>query len=189
MLYNSPDDAQQVKTIIEEDPELNKIKDDARHRDRMAMVQALFTDEFPGQSWSDMELVSFDQNLLDEIRAHKHEYDAQIQTVATERPVNDLAKIDLAILRLILHEHATKDTPVKVLIDEGVELAKDFGAENSYAFVNAVLEKLMLPDGKQESERQSVGEPKTDIKQAYGDVLTAVASTPDETIVNNKTKE
>ncbi|MBQ6449413.1 transcription antitermination protein NusB [bacterium] len=189
MLYNSPDDAQQVKTIIEEDPELNKIKDDTRHRDRMAMVQALFTDEFPGQSWSDMELVSFNQNLLDEIRAHKHEYDAQIQTVATERPVHDLAKIDLAILRLILHEHATKDTPVKVLIDEGVELAKDFGAENSYAFVNAVLEKLMLPDGP-EAEQQPASETKTDNnEQTNESVAVTVASAQDRTAANNETKE
>ena len=189
MLYNSPDDAQQVKTIIEDDPELNKIKDDARHHDRMAMVQALFTDEFPGQSWSDMELVSFDQSLLDEIRTHKHEYDAQIQTVATERPVNDLAKIDLAILRLILHEHATKDTPVKVLIDEGVELAKDFGAENSYAFVNAVLEKLMLPDGKQEFQQQAASETETGIKESNEETAATVSVTQGETTADNKTKE
>lgn len=147
MLYSSPDEEQQVKTVIEDDPELNRIKDDARHRDRMAMVQVLFADEFPGQSWDDMELVDYDKELLDEIRAHKHDYDEAIQAVATERPIGDLAKIDLAILRLILHERETKKTPVKVLIDEGVELAKDFGAENSYAFVNAVLEKIMMPGG------------------------------------------
>jgi len=152
MLYSSPDDDAQVKTVIEDDPSLNVIKDDARHHERMAMVQALFVDEFPGQSWSDMELVDYDQKLLDEIREKKHIYDEQIQAVATERPVADLAKIDLAILRLILHEHATKDTPIKVLIDEGVELAKDFGAENSYAFVNAVLEKIMIPDDQAKEE-------------------------------------
>ena len=117
---------------------------DKRHLARMAMVQVLFLDEFPHQSWDDLE-IDYDHELLDEIRAHKAEYDAQIQQVATERPINELAKIDLVILRLIIHESRAKQTPVKVLVDEGVELAKDFGSENSYAFVNAVLEKILMP--------------------------------------------
>ncbi|MBQ6436717.1 transcription antitermination protein NusB [bacterium] len=151
--YHSPEDGQQHQVLVQDDPSLNQIKDDARHHERMAMVQVLFIDEFPHQSWEELEL-EYDHELLEAIRAHKAEYDEQIQKVATERPVNELAKIDLAILRLILHEAATKKTPAKVLIDEGVELAKDFGGENSYAFVNAVLEKLLLPDaGKKKAEK------------------------------------
>ena len=148
MLYNSSEEDRQ-ETIIEDDPELNKIKDDSRHHERMALLQALYMDEFGEQSWNDLDLIECDQEFLAQMRAHKAEYDATIQAVATERPVHDLAKIDLAILRLILHERATKQTPVKVLIDEGVELAKDFGAENAYAFVNAVLEKILMPAEKQ----------------------------------------
>ncbi len=116
---------------------------DHRHQERMSLLQALFIDEFPQQSWTDLEL-KFDQAALDDIRLHKADYDQQIQTIAQERPLKDLAKIDLSILRLILHESATKKTPAKVLIDEGVELAKDFGGEHAYAFINAVLEKLLL---------------------------------------------
>jgi N utilization substance protein B len=116
---------------------------DQRHLERMALVQALFVDEFPHQNWENFSGV-FNQEILDEIRKHKKDYDLQIQEIATERPINELAKTDLAILRLILHESKTKDTPTKVLIDEGVELAKDFGGEHSYAFINAVLEKLLL---------------------------------------------
>ncbi|MBQ6437773.1 transcription antitermination protein NusB [bacterium] len=132
----------------------------SRHRERMHMVQALFIDEFEHQSWADADF-AYDPQLLADIRAHKAEYDTQIRSVATKRPLSELAKIDLSILRLILHEHATKDTPDKVLIDEGVELAKDFGGENSYAFINAVLEKLILgspahPD-ETESHHESTG--------------------------------
>lgn len=116
---------------------------DPRHLERMSLLQALFIDEFPGQSWENLEL-KFDQEALTEIRNNKTEYDQEISQVAQERPLYDLARIDLAILRLILHESKTKGTPVKVLIDEGVELAKDFGGEHSYAFINAVLEKLLL---------------------------------------------
>lgn len=116
---------------------------DPRHLERMSLLQALFIDEFPGQSWDNLE-IKFNQAALEEIRANKTAYDQEISQVAQERPLLDLARIDLAILRLILHESKTKATPVKVLIDEGVELAKDFGGEHSYAFINAVLEKLLL---------------------------------------------
>ncbi len=118
-------------------------KFDSRHLERAALLQALFVDEFPGQAWENLE-IKFDHQALEEIRQHKVEYDQEIAQVATERPLTELAKIDLAILRLILHESKTKKTPVRVLIDEGVELAKDFGGENAYAFVNAVLEKLLI---------------------------------------------
>lgn len=118
---------------------------DKRHLARMALVQALFAAEFPGQSWEELETV-YDRQIWQAIRDNQAEYDREIAQVALERPVSELAKTDLIILRLILHESKTKDTPAKVLIDEGVELAKDFGGENSYAFVNAVLEKLLLKD-------------------------------------------
>lgn len=118
---------------------------DKRHLARMALVQALFAAEFPGQSWEELETV-YDKQIWQSIRDNQAEYDREIAQVAVERPVSELAKTDLIILRLILHESKTKDTPAKVLIDEGVELAKDFGGENSYAFVNAVLEKLLLKD-------------------------------------------
>lgn len=124
---------------------------DPRHLERMSLLQALFIDEFPGQSWENLE-IKFDQAALTEIRAKKTEYDQEISQVAQERPLHDLARIDLAILRLILHESKTKATPVKVLIDEGVELAKDFGGEHSYAFINAVLEKLLLKKLAAEAE-------------------------------------
>ena len=143
-----------VETVLPEEKEAEK-KVDHRHQERMALLQALFIDEFPGQSWENLE-IQFDQAALAEIRAHKVEYDQEIAQIATERPLKDLAKVDLAILRLIVHESKTKKTPAKVLIDEGVELAKDFGGEHSYAFINAVLEKLLLGRLKEEKEQAAV---------------------------------
>ncbi len=131
----------------QQEPQAQKEVVDRRHAERMALLQALFVDEFPGQSWEYLD-INFNQKILAEIRQHKAEYDQEIATVAQKRPLPELAKIDLAILRLILHESKTKKTPPKVLIDEGVELAKEFGGENSYAFVNAVLEKLLLKEKK-----------------------------------------
>ncbi|MCA9372829.1 N utilization substance protein B [Candidatus Woesebacteria bacterium] len=70
--------------------------------------------------------------------------DQKIAQAATERPLAEVNKIDLAILRLLVFESEEKETPPKVLINEGVELAKTFGSESSSKFVNGVLGKLIV---------------------------------------------
>lgn len=138
----------ELNTQVQENEEK---KHDGRHLARMRLMQALFVDEYKNQSWENFE-IEFNQQALEEIRDRKSYYDEQIQKVAKERPLSDLARVDLSILRLILHEHEKKKTPVKVLINEGVELAKEFGAEQSYAFINAVLEKILLNEEKKDGE-------------------------------------
>jgi N utilization substance protein B len=54
--------------------------------------------------------------------------------------------VDLAILRLIVWEAHHKNTPKKVLIDEAVELAKEFGSDSSPRFVNGVLGQLLMQE-------------------------------------------
>ena len=66
--------------------------------------------------------------------------DAKITKAAPEWPIDKVAKIDLAILRLACFELTVeKREPPKVVIDEAIELAKSFGNENSSKFVNGVL--------------------------------------------------
>ena len=77
------------------------------------------------------------------------EIDAQIAQVATERPLKDTNKLDLAILRATVFESMVRDTPRKVLIDEAVEMAKEFGSEGSPKFVNGVLGKILINQDKQ----------------------------------------
>ena len=67
------------------------------------------------------------------------EIDNKIKSSATAWPIDKLNKIDLAILRLAIYEIDQENTPPKVIIDEAVELAKEFGSENSPSFVNGVL--------------------------------------------------
>ena len=64
-----------------------------------------------------------------------------IATYAPEWPVDQLAIIDRNILRLALFEVGSRetDTPPKVVINEAVELAKEFGGESSPRFINGVL--------------------------------------------------
>ena len=54
-----------------------------------------------------------------------------------------MAKVDLALIRLAVYEMKyEEDIPVKVAINEAIELAKQYGADDSPAFVNGVLAKL-----------------------------------------------
>jgi N utilization substance protein B len=65
--------------------------------------------------------------------------DELIGKYAPEWPVQQLAVVDRNILRMALYELALTDTPLKVAINEAVELAKTFGSDSSPRFVNGVL--------------------------------------------------
>jgi len=75
--------------------------------------------------------------------------DREILVAAPEWPLERINKIDLAILRLAIYELSIKKTePSKVIIDEAVELAKEFGSENSASFVNGVLGTILKKVGE-----------------------------------------
>lgn len=112
---------------------------DPRHQRRAELMQQLFAWSFDARTTD--ESVTELAEILPELPA----IDAQLQEVAPERPLSEINKVDLAILRLIVFESKHRKTPVKVLIDEAVELAKEYGAENSAKFVNGVLGKLLAP--------------------------------------------
>lgn len=60
------------------------------------------------------------------------------------RPYEDIDFVEKAILRLSAYElKFREDVPYKVAINEGIELAKMFGAEDSHKFVNGVLDKAV----------------------------------------------
>lgn len=67
--------------------------------------------------------------------------DTLIQQYAPEWPIEQVAVIDRNILRIATYEYAIqkRNTPVAVIINEAVQLAQIFGAENSYSFIHAVL--------------------------------------------------
>ncbi|CRK85574.1 N utilization substance protein B [Candidatus Providencia siddallii] len=58
------------------------------------------------------------------------------------RKINELGQIEKAILRISMYELTYReDISYKIIINEGIELAKIFGAEHSYKFINGVLDK------------------------------------------------
>lgn len=60
-----------------------------------------------------------------------------------DRPVDKIDPVERAILRIGAYELMYRlETPYKVIINEGVNLAKDFGAEGSHKYINGILDKV-----------------------------------------------
>lgn len=78
-----------------------------------------------------------------DIAAHEEEIDAMINEHTTGWKTGRMNKVDLSVLRLAVYEMKWDDeVPVKVAINEAVELAKNFSGDEAPAFVNGVLGKL-----------------------------------------------
>jgi len=108
---------------------------DPRHQHRIKIVQELYAAFFyPGQSFS---------SKTKKILKNRELLDSEIKTAAPKYPVEKIAKVDLAILRLATYELIVeKKEPPKVIINEAIELAKELAGEKSPGFINAVLGKI-----------------------------------------------
>jgi len=86
------------------------------------------------------EALSFGEELVKGVLQHKSELDALIKRFAPAFPLEQMSIVDRNILRLAIFEISFSDkTPIKVAINEAVELAKDFGGDSSPRLVNGVL--------------------------------------------------
>ena len=134
---------------------MEKFNPKARHRARKIAVQALYQWDMTGQDLSEIESqffsmndldkidVPYFQNLFNKIPAMLTELDETLAPLLLNREAEELGKIERAILRLSTYELAHRpEVPYKVVINEGVELAKIFGANDSHKFINGVLDKL-----------------------------------------------
>lgn len=123
-----------------------------RRRARRLLVQALYQHQLTGHSadeiqkqfsgrrgyaQSDMEF--FDRVLRD-VCHRTEELDRDI-ALGSDIPPERVDPVERAILWSALAELQTGDTGEAVTINEGIELAREFGAEHSYRFVNAVLDR------------------------------------------------
>ncbi|MBL8201789.1 MAG: transcription antitermination factor NusB [Chromatiales bacterium] len=125
-----------------------------RHGSRRLLVQALYQRQLAGHtaaeitaqfsSQKDFEKVDVEyfRRLLGEILADTAGLDALIAGDA-DRPVAQLDPVEHAILWLGLMElRAHPEIPVKVVITEAVQLAKEFGATDGHRYINALLDKV-----------------------------------------------
>ena len=129
---------------------MSKKRSKARHY----AVQAIYQWQVAGQNIKDIrnqfvaeqnekgfELAYF-ESLLHGVPAHLDELDELLRPYL-DRSIESVDPVERAILRIGAWELEFEPTiPVKVVIDEAIELTKMFGAEHGYRFVNGVLDKL-----------------------------------------------
>lgn len=108
---------------------------DPRHKRRQKIVEDLFKVAFHQQ-----KVGKYTQEIVKNLDI----IDKKIQEAAPEFPVEKINKIDLAILRLAVYELLVeKKEPPKVIIDEAIELGKEYGGDTSPGFINGALGKIL----------------------------------------------
>ena len=115
---------------------------DPRHLKRREAVKTLFAETFTPQPKP--------SELIQKIHKQTVKIDKLIKDAAPQWPIDKLNKMDLAVLRLAVYELENEDTPPKVVIDEAVELAKEFGSESSSSFINGVLGTIYKDEEREE---------------------------------------
>jgi len=104
--------------------------------------------------------------LLDGVIQKQSELDLIIEKAAPEWPIDRISPVDRNILRLGLYELLfadRKEVPAKVAINEAIELAKQFGGENSSRFVNGVLGAVYKEIGEPGKEETSKNKKRKDV--------------------------
>lgn len=93
-------------------------------------------------------VAQYARDLVSGVLRHHQELDGTIQESAPSWPLRQMAAVDRTILRLGLYEARDEHgiVPLRVAINEAIELAKLYGGESSPRFVNGVLGRLVVPD-------------------------------------------
>lgn len=125
-----------------------------RQRARRRALQALYQWRMAGQDLNEIEKqfieemgmqdvdLAFFQELLHRIPAQVQELDALVDA-HLDRPMSQIDPVEQAILRIGAYEFKERiDIPYRVVMNEAVELAKQFGAEQSHKYINGVLDKV-----------------------------------------------
>ena len=125
-----------------------------RHNARKAAVQALYQWDITQQAAEEIEpnfsqihdMQNIDRKFLTEVMREVPNTEAELEAAITPfigREFSSLDPVERAILRLGTYELKYRpDVPTKVVINEMIELAKTFGSDHSYKFINGVIDKL-----------------------------------------------
>lgn len=145
-----------------------------RSRARRRALQALYQWQLAGQDLSSIEAqfaeemdmkevdLEFFREFLYGVPKATDELDAQFRPYL-DRDVAQLDPVELAILRMGAFELGTRiDVPVRVVINEAVELAKQFGAEQSHRYINGVLDKVARAQPLRSAEIKAGRQPKAE---------------------------
>ena len=125
----------------------------SRHKARIVIFQSLYESDMTSHSLlesfeniSKNEKLSeknkaFCSSIIEGITKHQNNIYEIIQNKASRFPIEQIAKVDVAILKLAVYEILfQKDKePAEVVINEAIEIAKAYGSNSSGAFINGVL--------------------------------------------------
>ncbi len=125
-------------------------RQDAR---RVALQMLYLLDINPDTSWeqiarqvetdlTDADLSEFALTIIRGVREQQEDVDERIAAVARNWRLQRMAPTDRNVIRLAAFEMRQMGTPPAVAINEAVNLAREFGSENSAAFVNGILDQL-----------------------------------------------
>ena len=125
-----------------------------RRKGRILAFQALYAWDMTGCKDSALkDLLTF--SWIDDQSEHKHDFSRLLFTGAVENldsvdalirkhlvnwDFSRLNKVDLALLRLSVYELLFNTAPQRVIIDEAIDISKEFGTDDSYRFINGVLD-------------------------------------------------
>lgn len=131
-----------------------------RHMARRRAVQALYQGEIMDQSVNEIKLnfledskqaevdYAYFYHLLEEVSNHRDSIDARLAG-CLDRDLAMVDPVERAVLRLGAYElEYQTDTPMRVILDESIEMSRIFGAEEAYRFVNGVLDRLATVLGR-----------------------------------------
>lgn len=133
---------------------MHEPKPSARRKARRFAMQGLYQWQMSGTSIKDIESQFLEENDMKKVdMSYFRELMLGVVTQTDvleqafgpllDRKVSELDPVTLAILRISSFELKDKvDIPYRIIINEGIELAKVFGSEDSHRFVNGVLDKL-----------------------------------------------
>ena len=133
---------------------MNAIKPSARRKARRFAMQGLYQWQMTGTSIKEIEEQFLDENDMKKVDMEYFrallegvvkQTDLLEEAIAPllDRKVAELDPVTLAILRISGFELKDRiDIPYRIVINEGIELAKDFGSEDSHRYVNGILDKL-----------------------------------------------
>jgi len=112
--------------------------DSVHHSAESVFAQRLAEESLPAKG------EAFARRLVEGVVEHRQKLDTLISDIATDWPLEQVAVVDRNILRIAIYEITVdRQTPVKVVINEAVELAKLFATDSSRRFVNGVLGALV----------------------------------------------
>ncbi len=127
-----------------------------RRNARERALQALYQWELSAAQSSDVRKEFLDKQEMDRVDVALFEqlFNGVSQdpesvdtalSIGLDRPIEDLDPIERNVLRLCVYEMQNcLETPVRVIINEGIEITKRFGADKGHKYVNGVLDKLAL---------------------------------------------